>query len=655
MHSMQNLIGQTLGQYQIRERIGEGGMATVFKAWQPGLNREVALKVLPPQVADKPGFAERFRREAQAIGNLRHPNILPVYDSGQDKGYSYLAMQYIPQARTLADVMRAGKLDPGQIISLTGQIAAALNQAHEAGVVHRDVKPSNILMDKTWPYLSDFGLAKLIELPSEITGTGVGVGTPAYMSPEQAKGEKIDHRTDIYALGIIVFEMLTGQVPHKAETPLATVMKRITDPLPSPRSLNPAIPLPVEAVLVKALASNPADRFAWAGELATALQAAFSEKAVPSVTPQPAFSAPPLVAPAPAPASRSFGVPDLVIMAALGLVTLCGVSGVFLSFTSNDAGEPNIALLPACIGLALAALTSMGLVGFRRRTVSASAWLALGVLAWFIGLNFLGWGGFALLDPRDSETFTETLGFSMALCFVPGGFLALLGLGLYSYDYWRGKQSERLTTNRAAAAPSRRSDGEAAPARSEPVKSVASSFTGSQAEKLRRAGEYRVRITRLIKQQPGTFADYLGPIISRLDAWEKRLHQLVESLHRIETDSVIQRDFKEVPVAMSRLEAQLKLEINPKLQTEMSQTLAGFQQQQAQLDLLKTVMQRTELDIDETLAAIGAIYSQLQVLSTRDLDRNRAKRLSAEIEEQNHRLNDLLSAMDEVYQSTAGM
>ncbi|HEX9921793.1 MAG TPA: serine/threonine-protein kinase, partial [Anaerolineae bacterium] len=278
MENMQGLVGQTLGQYTIMEQIGEGGMASVFKAYQPGLDREVALKVLPPQFAKKGDFTERFAREAKAIGNLHHPNILPVYDSGQDKGFSYLAMRYIAGARTLGDEMKQ-PLKVGRIIELITQIATALDHAHQAGVIHRDIKPSNVLIDGEWALLSDFGLAKMVEASVDLTGAGVGMGTPAYMSPEQGRGQKVDRRTDIYALGIILFEMLTGQVPHKAETPIATVMKRLSEPLPLPRSLNPDIPEAVERVLLKALAVDPELRFERAGALAAALKEAYGDRA----------------------------------------------------------------------------------------------------------------------------------------------------------------------------------------------------------------------------------------------------------------------------------------------------------------------------------------------------------------------------------------
>jgi serine/threonine protein kinase len=648
MTAMENLIGQTLGQYKIIEQIGEGGMATVFRAYQPGLNREVAVKVLPPYVAKKPGFTDRFMREAQAIGNLNHPNILPVHDSGQDKEYSYIVMRYVPNARTLAHLM-AEKLAPEKIVQLISQIAAALDHAHQAGIIHRDIKPSNILMDGDWVLLSDFGLAKMVEMSSELTGTGVGVGTPSYMSPEQAKGEKLDHRTDIYSLGIILFEMLTGQIPHKAETPLATVIKRINEPLPRPRSLNPDMPEAVEQILLKALATNPADRFSSAGEMASALRLAFAGEPTRFATAR--TEADSLVAPRPhsrqqanawdrlaepaqmaAPVSPSPQPVEFVIMGLLGLVSLCAFSGIFLSFTTNsETGQSNAALAPACIGLAIAGITSAGMLWLRNRRQSASAWLALGLVAWFVGLNILGWGGFAALTPNENN-FVENLGFSLALCFIPGGILALLGLGLYGYDYRRGRQ---MTSAMGGAAAS-----------NQPIQ--------QRAEKLKRATEYCSHITRLIKQKKGTpFAGQLAPLATKLNQWEARLRQLVHRLDTFETNTIIQQDLREVPATITRLRAQLAGETDPRLRAEIQETLARHQQHQQQLNSLVTLMRRTELDIDETLAAIGAIYSQLQLLGAKDIDSQRASRLSADVEEQNQHLNDLLAAMEEVYEDPA--
>ncbi len=285
---METMLGQTLGQYRIVEQIGKGGMATVFKAYQPGLDRYVAIKVLPAYYAHEEGFSERFVREAKAIARLDHPHILPVYDFGQADGLSYIVMKYVA-AGTLKD--RLGQpLAPQAALDLLKQIGAALDHAHDMGILHRDVKPGNVLIDeKGWTYLSDFGLAKMVEGSVQLTGSGVGIGTPAYMSPEQGQGLAVDGRTDVYSLGIILYEMLTGRVPYEADTPMAVVVKHITGPLPPPRSLNPAISPAVERVILKALARDPADRFPRAGALVEALEAALSQaRQEPTAVPPPA-------------------------------------------------------------------------------------------------------------------------------------------------------------------------------------------------------------------------------------------------------------------------------------------------------------------------------------------------------------------------------
>lgn len=333
---MEKLIGQTLGQYRIVEQIGKGGMATVFKAYQPGLDRYVAIKVLPAYYAHEEGFSERFVREAKAIARLDHPNILPVYDFGQVDGLSYIVMKYVA-AGTLKD--RLGRpMAASEILDTLKQISAALDHAHEQGILHRDVKPGNILIDeKGWVYLSDFGLAKMVEGSVQLTGSGVGVGTPAYMSPEQGQGLTVDRRTDIYALGVVLYEMLTGRVPYEAETPMAVVVKHITSPLPMPRSINPDIPERVQRVLLKALAKEPGDRFAHASELVSALEtAAIQPKPedvvapVPAPAPQaqpapiPPVPAVPLASQASAPAKKS-NLPLLAVAGGVGMVLVVGI------------------------------------------------------------------------------------------------------------------------------------------------------------------------------------------------------------------------------------------------------------------------------------------------------------------------------------------
>ncbi|HET7090978.1 MAG TPA: protein kinase, partial [Anaerolineae bacterium] len=276
-----NLAGRDLGQYHVVELIGQGGMAAVYKAYQPALERHVAIKVLPEQLALVPDFSDRFVREAKAIAQLNHPNILPVMDFGQEDGLSYIVMKYV-RGGTLADRLRR-PIDLLTTTRLVEQIAAALDHAHSRGIIHRDVKPSNVLLDEgEWVQLADFGLAKIVARDEDLTGTGTGMGTPTYLSPEQGKGLPLDHRTDIYSLGVIVYEMVTGRPPFTGENLVAIVMKHIYEPPPLPRVTNPDVPEAVQAVMLKALAKSPADRFDSAGDLAHALRKAVTGSSPPA-------------------------------------------------------------------------------------------------------------------------------------------------------------------------------------------------------------------------------------------------------------------------------------------------------------------------------------------------------------------------------------
>lgn len=279
---MEELIGQKLGQYQIEAKIGSGGMASIFKAYQPSLERYVAIKVLPPSLASKnPIFVQRFQREAKAVAQLHHPNIVPVYDFGIDLDYSYIVMRHVEGAQTLGQIMPYS-FNKERIIHLINQIASALTYAHQRGVIHRDVKPSNVLLDGEWALLSDFGLAQVEEAVSRLTDSGMSIGTPAYMSPEQARGENVSYTTDIYSLGVITYEMLTHTIPHNAPTPVGILMKRMTQPPASPRLINPAISPHVEYVVLRSLSVNPQDRYASVTEYAAALAAALANETDPA-------------------------------------------------------------------------------------------------------------------------------------------------------------------------------------------------------------------------------------------------------------------------------------------------------------------------------------------------------------------------------------
>jgi serine/threonine-protein kinase len=296
---MFEFIGKKLGAYEIGEPIGQGGMATVYKAFQPGMNRTVAVKVLPPLLAQNATFLARFRQEAQVIARLEHAHILPVYDYGESDptpasgagGVVYIVMRYL-DGGALQKKIDAGRVPLRDVSKVLSQIASALDYAHRQGVIHRDIKPSNVLLDRQGDaFLTDFGIAKMVAGTLDLTGTGV-IGTPQYMSPEQGQGLEVDGRSDVYSLGVMLYETLTGRVPFDAETPLAVVLKHVTEPLPSVRTHAPELPESVERVLDTALAKKPGDRYATAGELAAAFDDAIRTGLNPATQPRVAKQAP---------------------------------------------------------------------------------------------------------------------------------------------------------------------------------------------------------------------------------------------------------------------------------------------------------------------------------------------------------------------------
>jgi serine/threonine protein kinase len=271
-----DLTGRILGRYRLVGRVARGGMADVYKAHQESLDRIVALKILPSTLGQDETFQARFEQEARAIARLHHPNILTVYDYGQEDGLTYIVMEYT-SGGTLRDRMRR-PLSLGEAVQIARQIGHALDYAHRHGVVHRDVKPSNVLLtEEGWPLLSDFGLVKIAQESKGITRPSASMGTPDYMSPEQGQGLPVDHRTDIYALGALLYELVTGQIPYTAESPVGLILKHATEPLPSPRLRCPDLPPGIESVIVKAMAKAPEDRYASAGEMVEALGSAWSE------------------------------------------------------------------------------------------------------------------------------------------------------------------------------------------------------------------------------------------------------------------------------------------------------------------------------------------------------------------------------------------
>jgi cyclic di-GMP phosphodiesterase len=265
--------GTTLGQYRVVERIGRGGMATVYRAYHPALDRYVAVKVLPEFFAEDPSYRERFQQEARSVARLKHPNILEVFDFGYEDAVAYLVFELV-EGGTLAD--RVGRpMDLREVIHLLEPVASALDHAHAHGILHRDIKPSNILMHKDGtPVLADFGLAKMAGSMRRLTSSGTVMGTPEYMSPEQAADEPIGPQADRYSLAVVAYEMLTGRVPFQADTPAAVLLSHVTKAMPATRELRGELSAHIEDVLRRALAKIPEDRFPSAAEFVAALKPA---------------------------------------------------------------------------------------------------------------------------------------------------------------------------------------------------------------------------------------------------------------------------------------------------------------------------------------------------------------------------------------------
>jgi len=326
--------GENVGPYRIITQLGSGGMATVYKAYHAALDRYVAIKVMHQALKEDPNFLGRFQREAKIVARLEHPHIVPIYDFSEHEGQPYLVMRFV-EGETLKSRMQAGKLTLPQVLDIMRPVCQALDYAHNQGVLHRDIKPSNILITpQNGVFLTDFGLAKIAQTGESTLSQDMMVGTPQYISPEQAQGRSdLDVRTDIYSLGVVLYELLVGRVPFQADTPYAVVHDHIFTPLPMPRSLNPALPEPFERVLLKALAKERDDRCASVSDFLSALDKAAAEAAQSASTVAAPPAAPTVVAPvhsAPgekpspraAPAARRSGRTLWIALGGIGLLLL---------------------------------------------------------------------------------------------------------------------------------------------------------------------------------------------------------------------------------------------------------------------------------------------------------------------------------------------
>lgn len=344
-------VGDNVGPYKIIEQLGQGGMATVYKAYHAALDRYVALKALHPAFGEDVTFSARFQREARVVAKLEHPHIVPVYDYAEHEKRPYLIMKFI-EGDTLKARLNQGPLTAQEIEKVVDSVGSALAYAHKQGILHRDIKPSNVLVAKDGEmYLADFGLARIAQSGESTLSSDMIMGTPQYISPEQAMGKKeLDDGTDIYSFAVMLYEMVVGQVPFSADTPFSIIHDHIYTPLPLPQTINPSVPEPVQRVLLKALAKERADRHTNVTELVAAFKQAWRESGIPmqgtsvtiakSAAPadktrmKPAAAEPTkmavkagVAAPAPAPKKKRF---SFVWVGLIVLVGLC-LGGLFIA------------------------------------------------------------------------------------------------------------------------------------------------------------------------------------------------------------------------------------------------------------------------------------------------------------------------------------
>ncbi len=339
---------QELGKYRLVEQIGQGGMASVFKGVDGDTGWDVAVKVMSPVMAQDSQFTKRFKREAEVVMRLKHPHIVPIVDFGQDAGFAFLVMPLL-EVGSLADKLREGPLTPSEGGIFVDQLGGALQFAHEQGVIHRDVKPSNVLLDvKGNALLADFGLAHIHDASVSLTGSAL-LGTPAYMSPEQARGEKVSAASDQYSLGVILFQLCTGELPFRAEPPMAVMLKHINEPIPLARLRSPNVPEAIERVILKATAKNPAERFGSVGEMNAGFQSALAHAQDPFNNPAPDIEVPPssiaasiVVHEPESPQKKRSRLGRVAAAAAVLLLMLlaCPVAYAGLSDMLDDAAKP---------------------------------------------------------------------------------------------------------------------------------------------------------------------------------------------------------------------------------------------------------------------------------------------------------------------------
>ncbi len=660
-----------LGRYEILEEIGQGGFANVYRALDVELEREVALKELKPALLGNLEWVKRFRREARTIARLDHPHIVPVYDVYETQQRLFIVMRLVNGPSLEQVLAEKGRLSWAEALEITTAVAAGLDYAHLQGILHRDLKPGNILLDpERGAMLTDFGMAKLVDdATSSVTAAGSVVGTPHYIAPEIWEGQGTTRQSDVYALGCILYEMLTGERLFDGDTPPAVMMAHFK-PATLPQNWPPDVPSGVLEILKKALVRHPADRYVMAGEMAQALAA------IGSVTPngsnhQPESAWSSSQEPEPLPDGVRVEPVDFqeetrpsMKVATVG-ETESRASGKWEGFLGHLGSYVIVIGFLAVINF----ITDPG--GY--------PWFIWPALGWGVGLAFhvLGivlselknlsgkWRAFL----RHFGSYAIIMMLLMSIYFItdPGGYPWFIwpGLGwgtavaihLWATMLGEGRSREQRQTRRedrrqqrTARRAARREDHQmAAPSRSMPAspRPAGLSNTAIQAH-LDKAYTYKRQIDNLLRtsNSPNT-QRRLQDLADHVRAWTQAIEALARRVDDFQQNTVIQQDLSGVPESIAKLEQRLRTETDEATRTELERTLRNRQNQLSTLQHLQKTMRRAEIKIESTLSALGTLYSQMLISQSTNHVAD-YKHLEDQVDEEVRTLQDHLEALEEV-------